>query len=242
MKKELNLTKTQSVLDLLKQKPAQIAGVIAALLASDKKDLILSSGRIVQGVLSGQKLSQLGREIEEFRRKGMIDNNCFSNEKNRDTFYDLLKFIDEGALGEELFRAAKSIFFSTITADTKTKDEVLAYQMFQICKKLTGEDILILKASFDIVKNNGGKVSVGSQSPIPRGSSLEWAREVSKKIGHGILEIVRNREEHLENLNLIAQREQIPSHTRPQDAFLQTPYFRLTPLGYKFCEFITKYN
>ena len=69
-----------------------------------------------------------------------------------------------------------------------------------------------------------------------------WAQIISEKTGHNLPEFVFQFENHLMNLQLISLRQFVQNNTELTNYFMPTPYFRLTPLGYKLCEFMTKYE
>jgi len=213
----------------LQQPTVKIAEVLTGILASDVKDYKLSAGQIVQASIKGRLLTQLGKELQKYKNKGEIKEDYFENDKNRMSFYELLKFIDEDVPDEERFKAMKSIFLVSISKDAKEEDEELAYEIMQICKKLSSGDLIILKAIYDMVQEN--KHNNGQRG------AKDWLDIIAQQIGHSIPLLVEMHEEKLMKLKLISER--IYSD---KSAFEKTKYFRLTELGYKLCEFISKYK
>jgi len=199
--------------------------------------LKLSAGKIVQAAIKGSLLTQLGREIEKHREEGKIKEDYLESDLNRASLKELLKFVDEEAPDEIRFKAMKSIFFSSIDGS----DESLAYELMQLCKKLSSMEILILSVNYNVVN--------GTSKPAQKGIEWEsarqvnyWAQVIAEQIGHNLPEIVLKYEDHLIGLRLISDRHYPIDKTRVTENFAPTSYFRLTPLGYKLCEFITKYE
>ena len=228
-KELINLDNEKSVMKFLQQPTVKIAEVLTGILASDMKDYKLSAGQIVQASIKGRLLTQLGKELQKYKNKGEIKEDYFENDKNRMSFYELLKFIDEDVPDEERFKAMKSIFLVSISKDAKEEDEELAYEIMQICKKLSSGDLIILKAIYDMVQEN--KHNNGQRG------AKDWLDIIAQQIGHSIPLLVEMHEEKLMKLKLISER--IYSD---KSAFEKTKYFRLTELGYKLCEFISKYK
>lgn len=226
----------KSVMQFLKQPTIKIAEALTGILVSDLKDWKLSAGKIVQAVIKGNLLNQLGREIERYQKEGKIKEDYLDSDINRASFKELLKFIDEEAPDEIRFRAMKSIFLVSVG----NGDGALAHELLQICKQLSSMEIMILSANHNVVKGTAKPTASGITS-----SAIQikyWTQIIAEQIGHNLSEIVLLYEDHLIALKLISDRHYPIDRTRVTEKFDATPYFRLTPLGYKLCEFITKYE
>ena len=226
----------KSVMQFLQQPTAKIAEALTGILASDLKDWKLSAGKIIQATIKGNLLTQLGREIEKYRQEGKIKEDYLESDINRASLKELLKFIDEEAPDEIRFKAIKSIFLSSLGQC----DEVLAYELLQICKKLSSMEIMILSVNYNVVKGVANPTATGITHSATQ--IKYWAQIIAKQIGHNLSEIVLQYEDHLIELKLISDRHYPIDRTRVTENFDATPHFRLTPLGYKLCEFITKYD
>jgi hypothetical protein len=113
-----------------------IAETLTGILSAEGDSLKLASGKVVQAVLKGRLLSQLGKQIHEFRQCGKIKEDYFATHNQQSTLHELLSFIDESAPDEEVFGALKSIFFCAIEQGASDLEEQRAYQFLQICKQL----------------------------------------------------------------------------------------------------------
>ncbi len=235
MAKDKDLIKLDSPEDALAfiSNPLKLAEALTGILTSEKKEWILSAGKLVQASLKFKLLTQLGRELNEYREKGEIKEDYFATNSNQASFNELLEFIDEEVPDEERMKAMKSIFLSSISKNSSEEDERLAYELMQICRNLSSGDILILKANFDLVTDKarpGITVNIGSTS------AEDWLHTIARQIGHNLPSLVEAREQNLINLALISKRVY-----QDLSSIRGTQYFRLTLSGYKLCEFITKY-
>src|SRR5947207_2639040 len=109
--KLIKLDSSKNVMNFLQQPTLKIAEALTGLLVSDKTDWKLSAGKIVQATIKGRLLTQLGRELKGYIKKGQIKEDYFASNNNRASLSELLKFIDDEVPDEERFKAIKSIFF-----------------------------------------------------------------------------------------------------------------------------------
>lgn len=236
----INIGDEKSVMRFLLKPTIKIAEVITGILISEQKDWKFSAGKLVQSAIKGGLLTQLGKEIEKYRKEGSIKEDYFATHKSRASLYELLKFLDEKVPDEELFTAIKSIFFSGISKDATKHEEALSYEFLQTAKRLSGTEILILKANFEIAKGNLSKAVPEENLGNAKSDRNSWMRIIAKQMGYGDLySVVTKYERNLESLGLISPRIEMD---RFQHRFETTAKFRLTDMGYKFCEFMTKYE
>jgi len=234
--KNLALDNVKSLMGFLKQPTTIIAEALTGILSSERSDWKLSAGRVVQAVIKGNLLTQLGRELDNYRKKGEIKEDFLATDKNRLSLYELLKFIDGKIPDEVRFKAMKSIFLSSVAESATGKDEELAYELLRICSKLSSGDIVVLKAVYDISKNRlePGVLGVGAN----HSSAAEWLKDIAKQIGHDYEQLIELHEETLIRLKLITGR------TSQDRSGISDPNksFRLTSLGLALCDFITRYK
>lgn len=232
----INIDDPQSIIKFLQAPTIKIAEALTGMLASDKNELKLSAGRLVQASIKHNFLKQLGEEIKKYREEGKIKEDYFATHKEQASLYELLKFIDEQIPDEERFRAMKSIFLYSITVDTVDKDKELSFELLKICKKISASELLILKACYNILNGQHKFDYLTKEKIRDMHSASEWLRLVSEQIGHNIPSLIEVYEENLEKLSLITARQ----HS-DRSGIGKSAYFRLTELGYKLCEFINKY-
>jgi len=232
----IEIENPKSIIKFLQAPAVKIAEALTGILGSDTSVLKLSAGKLVQASIKFRLMTQLGRELKEYIKKGQIKEDYFATHKTQASLCELLKFIDEEVPDEERFKAMKSIFFTSVSKDTLKDDEAMAYELMQICKKITGGGLLVLKAAYDIANGRlafeyNGKIDLGIHT------ATTWLHIISKQIGHNISSLVEVYEENLIKLKLISNR-----HLPDRSGVNPTKHFRLTPLGYKLCEFIVKYQ
>src|SRR3989344_2422229 len=132
----IKLGSLQEVQEFLTKPTNAIAEFLTGFLAHSEKlppAYILSAGRIVQATIKGKLLTQLGREIDKYRKEGRIKEDYFATHKNQASLLELLQFIDSEIPDEEVFKAMKSIFFCGVATDADSKQEEIAYQFLLLC-------------------------------------------------------------------------------------------------------------
>lgn len=192
----------------------------------------LSAGRLVQATVKGRLLSQLGKEIEKYRGEGKIKEDYFATNKNQAILLEFLQFIDSDIPDDEVFKALKSIFLSSIEVDADARKEEIAYQFLRLCKKLNSMEILILKTCYRIYKGEDTKnVNTGITA------HGDWVNTVSEKIGYGLPELIYTSDDRLVEFGLLS-----PRSYADKSGIRAGQDFRLTKLSIKLCEFITKWE
>jgi len=225
-----NFRNPQELLKFLQQPTIALAEFLTGVLSSDLSDYKFSAGRLIQAAVKGKILTQLGEELKQYRDEGKIKKDYFATSKSRATLLELLQFIDSDIPDEEIIKALKSIFLNMVAIDADDRREQIGYQLFQLCKKLTSMDILILKACYEIYQEN---------NPQYHGvhNYDEWVTKVSKRIGYDLPELVGASDDKLVNLGLLSRR------THPDKSGVRKGReFRLTTLSLKLCEHITGWN
>lgn len=234
---EIDLVSQEGVMNFLRNPTIKISEALTGILISDNKDWKLSTCNLVQAAIKGQLLTQFGRELNRYIEEGKIKEDYFATNRSRATLYELLKFLDQDIPDDEIFKAAKSIFFSAVSREVSELDEALAYEFLQTIKKLSGTEILILKANNSITDEYINS-SEYKHNPSHRGT---WRRLIANKMGYGDLDsIVEKYELNLELLGLIAPR--LPTEIQEGQFSYTGTKVRLTVLGQKFCNFIIRYE
>jgi hypothetical protein len=225
--KSLDLSSKESIAEFIQQPAIKIAEFLTGVLASDSKDFKLAGARIVQSAFKFNLLTQFGRELRDLSEKGKIKEDYFATNKQQATLVELLKFIDEEAPDEEIFKAMKSIFFTSIKVDAKPEDSLLAYELLQLCKKLKSADIILLKNIFRLSKTDYQSLGFNN-------SASTWIRIISAEaqLPSGLIEYS---EENLVRLKLLDDR------IYSDRSGVNTRDMRLTDLGFILCNHITNF-
>lgn len=214
--------------EFLKQPTRRIAETLTGALA-DKGSLKFALGRLVQASIGGTFLVQLGRELGELQRKGRIKEDCYATSRQQASLLELLKFIEE-APDEEVFRAAKSIFLSSIEVDADDHDELICYELLKVCRRLKAGELLVLKTTWEMFQENPdyvrGRVS---------NSADGWLDLLSKRISLP-LGLIEAYERVLIENNLLSGRR------HPDRSGIDDSECRLTELGKTLCDRIVRYD
>jgi hypothetical protein len=186
-----------------------------------------------KGALKVKLFQQLSREIKELRDKGKIPDDFAEKKNGYQSWVELMTIIDEESPDPERLDAIKAMFYAVNKVNATDGERILAYQLFQIAKKLTSGQLLYLKACYGIYRE---------ERPTPdlprRGGTLnivEWCVKIGKKLGHSVTSLLDLDDKALADSGLL-------HHRGAMDRGVNTLDARLTDLGIKFCEEIQKYH
>ena len=227
----------KNIAEFLKEPTIRMAEILTGVLVSDVDDFKLAAGHLVQASIKSKFFQQLGKELKVLQEKGRVKEDYLSEQTNLESLYDLLSFIDETPPNEQRFMAMKTLFLKSINANSLESDRILAHHFMKICREIGSDELLVLKAAYDICNGMVSKQVAPSPSNIEmRGSSARnWLNIIAGQIGHKIMGLVEIREAKLVDLKLISPR------IHPDlSGILVTDHFRLTALGYHLCEFLYK--
>lgn len=111
------------------------------------------------------------------------------------------------------------MFFSVNKINAEDAERAFQYQLFQIAKRLSSNELMVLKASYE-TRNETRAIT----------DYKAWINVVSRHLGHSLLALVELANKSLaDNRLLNVERE-----------FITAP--RLTDLGQKLCENIESYR
>ena len=83
--------------------------------SSKKEEIILSVGHIFQRMRSGQFLSSMIKEWDNFREKGKIKDDYQYTEQHYSCLSEILEYLDKDIPDKEKFEALKKIFLVAST-------------------------------------------------------------------------------------------------------------------------------
>jgi hypothetical protein len=211
------------------QPAVSIAETVTGALAEGMKGVTASAGRLVQGALKYQLLTQFAREIKYFQEKGRIKEDYAKDKYGFQTWVELLSNIDSDSPDEERLKAMKAMFFSANAINATDGDKVGRYQLFRLAKRLTSGQLLILRAAYELNK----------QQAFPRGSMNvdQWLHRVASYLGHGLISLIDYDDQALVDYRLLNLR----SNAGPGSGTDGTNA-RLTDLGLRLCEIIESYE
>lgn len=221
------LSDKKSIETFVQDSTSNIVATITSILTTGKKEYILGLGRILQAGIKGRFLDQFSKELKELQEKGKVNEEWTQNHYARMSFIELMNFIDSEVPDEARVHAIKSLFFKCIRTETSESEAIILYQYMQIVKELSSSDLLIIKANYDITRQEN-ITELNNRYVIS-----SWLHEVAQSAGHGIKDLIECREQHLMDLKIISQRIH-----QDKSGFERTPYFRLTELGYNIYKII----
>lgn len=212
-----------------------IAETITGALAAGPKAWAVMTGRIVQGILQGKLYQQVSREIKELRDKGKIPDDFADEKKYKYGFkswVDLLKTIDEKPPDADLLEALMAMFYGANKVNATDAQKMLSYRLFQIAKRLTSGELLLLKTLYDAYKRRDFQPQTMNLS--------DWANKIAKLQGHHLTALVLKDEHALVEEELISGYRSATVATFDQT--VNENNARLSDLGAAFCQNIETYR
>ncbi|MEK7558606.1 MAG: hypothetical protein AAB507_02150 [Patescibacteria group bacterium] len=232
----MNVKKTKKTLlgnirDLGFSMLPELAGALTPEIVTNPEATLIKVGTAI----TSSKLKQFYNEWKEKKSKGEIKENI---ETEKDSFYDLLKFINENP-DEKRLNAVKKLFFKAIAPNTDESEKLMVFELIQITKKLTTNDLSVLKAAYEIDEIISLKKSFDSIDGTILSTNQfrsRWFSAVAFKIGHKISSLVESSENHLSELKLIFSPR--PTGESQEQYFTNSGHFRLTDLGFSLCKYL----
>lgn len=189
------------------------------------------TGHLVQAVLKGKLFQQVSQEIKELRDRGKIPDDFADEKKYKYGFkswVDLLKTIDEETPDADRLETLKAMFYGVNKINATDSERIVNYQLFQIAKKLTSGELLLLRASFEAYNNSD--FGTGDRlAPISH-----WAATICNRMGHGLSALVMKDDRELVEQGLFSP--------RINSANVDSTNARVTDLGIRFCNVIKDYR
>ena len=221
--------KTKNILSTTLTKVVQgVTGV----LTSDKNDLILSLSHIFQKIRGGQFLSVLLDEWNRYEAKGKIKEDYQFTEQHKVCLQELLEFLDKDSPDEVRFRVIKQIFLVAASEEVSDRNSLLPQQFMKIARSLSSGEVVLLKTTWVIANEK-----IGLDKNNKDNHATEWIANITKRSGLQFTQLVEIHEKGLMDKRLLTIRQLGDS-----SGVLPRPYYRLTELGYEFCNFIEKYD
>ena len=148
---------------------------LTGFLASDMKGWRAPAARIAQAALKGELFQQFAREINEIRAAGKIPDNFAVDDRGYQTWVELMTVIDNECPDAERMEAMKAMFFEVNRVRNATDAEkILAYQLFQISKRLTSGELSCFARSIANTRRAGSRAiqATSNRMRCGRGESV----------------------------------------------------------------------
>lgn len=131
--------------EFLEQPLTFIAESLTGALAVGHNGVLASGGRIVHALLKGRLYKQWKVEFDWLRKNGKIADDFADKKYGFQTWVELMATIDEEAPDADRLEALKAMFFAANKAKATDKEQIYAYQLWQITKKLSSGEVLVVK-------------------------------------------------------------------------------------------------
>lgn len=141
---------------------------ITGVASSEKKELYLSVGHLLQAVRKGKFLSQFLTEWNQYRDKGRIKEDYPNTEQHYTCIQEILDFLDSDPPEEIRFDILKKIFLVAATEKVSDRNSFLPQQYMKLCRTLSSGEILVLSTTYKISK----------QKYVER-SAAEWLKKIA---------------------------------------------------------------
>ncbi len=215
--------------DLLSRTIKNLVEGITGIAASERKDLYLSLGYILQRIRSGNFLQTFKYEWDRFREKGKIQDDYMRSEQHQECLQEMFDFLDKDSPDENRFSFLKKIFLTAATESVTDRNSLLPQQYMKICRTLSSGEVLVLQVAFSIAKT--GEWDANDMN------AQNWLKKIAERSCLRYPELIEIHERNLMNKMLIT-----PRLYSDNSGIKMGKYFRLSELGYEICKFIESYE
>ncbi len=226
--------KNQNSLAPLADTLQALTEALTGIAVSDRKDLFLSVGYLLQRLRGRNLLQVLTEGWEHLRQKGRIKADYSTTEQCQACLQEILDCVDHQSPDEIRFDFMKRIFLVAATETETDRASVLPQQLMSLARGLASGEILVLAATHELSKMQDlSKVS----SDRRHESAQTWLERVAEKSGLQYPDLVEIHEAGLIDKRLITRR-------RFGDAsgIDVGEHYRLTSLGFRLSEFVSSYD
>ncbi len=205
---------------------------VSALLTSGLSKYALAGPKVAFAAMAVEALTDFGREVSEWIKTGRLPEDFSGRPSCYQTWVELLQEIDSNPIDADRLKAMKAMFLAANSINATDGESILAYQLFQIAKRLNSGELLLLNAVFRAFKTK----SFQSNALLSQNVS-NWRSVLANSLGHGLSSLIRQQERALAEYNLIT-----PIVMSGQLETIVGDPSRLSDLGIKFCENIESYQ
>jgi hypothetical protein len=168
-------------------------------------------------------------EFSYLRQRGKIPDNFKEKKYGHKSWIELLTTLDEDTPDEDRLEALKAMFYSVNKINVTDGERIANYQLFQIAKRLTSSQLLLLKVAHERAMEKEFK-------PQDNLGAKDWLQIASVRLGHTITGLIEQDERVLMQNGLLTGR------SWSDESGINDENGRLTPLAFKFCENLRTYN
>jgi len=197
---------------------------LTGIATSERKDLFLSLGYLLQRLRGQGFLGALHAEWKRLREKGRIRDDYAETEQCQACLQELLDCLDRDSPDGVEFGFIKRVFLAAARERKSDRESVLPQQYMRVSRGLTSGEILVLVAAYRLSKN---------PPESSTGSALEWLRQVAAESGLVHPSLAEIHEQSLMKKCLLTPRKW------PDGSGISSgERYRLTSLAIGLCEFV----
>jgi len=179
--------------------------------------------------MTAEALTDFGKEVSDWIKDRKIPEDFSGRPSGYQTWVELLQEIDSNPIDAERLKAMKAMFLAANRINATDGESMAAYQLFQIAKKLTSGELLLLRAACE-------RATAPGFQPDSRGSASVWLDTMAQRLGHGISGLVEHDE------RVLMQNGMLTGRTWQDESGINDSQGRLTPVAFKFCENLQTYD
>lgn len=215
--------------EILRETATSIASGLSGALASDRKDLTLSAGRVFQGFVKGRGIAQLQKEWNNLKEKGEIKDDYEETSQHRDCLLELLNFLDDDCPDEVRFQTLKKIFLVAATEKTSDRESLLPYEYMKLCRSMSSGEIITMITAYRLCAE---RKEIISKDP---NFDHNWVASIVSNAGFEHRELVEIYKKGLLEKSILIQ-SQFPK------VLASGTSNGLTSLGISLCSYIESYG
>ncbi len=210
---------------------SEATAYIGKLLQSGVPRYVLAGPKVAWTAMAIEALSDLWSEVSAWKKAGRIPNDFSGRASGYQSWVELLQEIDSNPVDADRLKAMKAMLLAANDINSTDAESILAYQLFQIAKRLVSGELLLLRAIYRSYESGGWKRDYQS------GNASNWRVMIADKAGHGLSALVERNERALVEQGLIT-----PIVMSGNLAQIREDNARLSDLGIRFCANIKSYE
>jgi hypothetical protein len=214
---------------LLENPPAVLAELLAGWFSVGNGFMAAAGCRIAQAAFKGRVFEQFAREFNHLRQKGKIPDDFMKKKNGEKSWVELLTILDEEIPDEDRLEALNAMFYSVNKIGVTDGERIANYQLFQIAKRLTASQLLLLKVAHE-------RATELEFKELSNMGARGWLEMASRRLGHEITGLVEQDERVLMQNGLLTGR------SWADESGINDGKGRLTSLAFKFCENLKTYR
>jgi hypothetical protein len=213
---------------LLENPPAVLAELLAGWFSVGNGFMAAAGCRIAEAAFKGRVFEQFGREFKQLRDKGKIPDDFMKKKNGEKSWVELLTILDQEIPDDDRLEALNAMFYSVNKIGVTDGEKIANYQLFQIAKRLTSSQLLLLKVAYE-------RATEKDFRPANLGANA-WLEIVAQGLGHGIIGLVEQDE------RVLIQNGLLTGRSYSDGSGINDGNGRLTSLAFKFCENLKTYR